>query len=97
MASGVQLQGVLDDLYVTNGTADDATLGLDYSGATPTVSVWAPTAQSVTLKRYADATTTTATDQAMTLDPASGVWIVTGDSTWDRQYYLLDVEVYVPS
>ena len=33
----------------------------------------------------------------MALDDASGVWTVTGDGSWDRHYYLLDVELYVPS
>ena len=28
---------------------------------------------------------------AMTLDAASGVWSVTGDATWNRQFYLFDV------
>ena len=33
----------------------------------------------------------------MTLDEASGVWSITGEPGWDRQYYLFEVEVYVPS
>ncbi|MCB9153736.1 MAG: pullulanase-type alpha-1,6-glucosidase, partial [Caldilineae bacterium] len=84
-------------LYVDNGTADNATLGVTYSGGAPTVSVWAPTAQSVTLKRYAASAGAEVGSHAMTLDPASGVWSVAGDSSWDRQFYLFDVEVYVPS
>ena len=32
----------------------------------------------------------------MTLDEATGVWSVTGEADWDRQYYLFEVEVYVP-
>ncbi len=91
-----QIQGVLDDLYVDNGTADVADLGVTYSGGAPTAAIWAPTAKSVTLKRYADSTTATATDHAMTLDPASGVWSVTGDASWDRRFYLFEVQVYVP-
>lgn len=95
-ASRAQIQSVLDDLYVDNGTADDAVLGVTYSSP-PTVRVWAPTAKSVTLKRYATSTGAETGSHAMTLDPASGVWSVTGDATWDRQFYLFDVEVYVPS
>lgn len=94
--SRTQIQSVLDDLYVDNGTADDAALGVTYSSP-PTVRVWAPTAKSVTLKRYATSTGAETGSHAMTLDPASGVWNVTGDATWDRQFYLFDVEVYVPS
>jgi hypothetical protein len=44
-ATGVQLQGVLDHIYVDNGTAGNATLGVSYSGKTPTVHLWAPTAK----------------------------------------------------
>ncbi len=95
--TGIQHQSVLDYLYVDNGTADLATLGVTYSGNIPTLRVWAPTAQTVTLRRYANSTTTISTTHTMTLDNNSGVWSITGDSSWDRQFYLLDVEVYVPS
>ncbi len=91
-ASRVQIQSVLDALYATN--AKSQTLGVTYSGGVPTVRVWAPTARSVTLRRYANSTTETYTAHAMTLDAASGVWSITGDSSWNRQYYLFDVEVY---
>ncbi len=96
--SRVQIQSVLDDLYVDNGTANTAALGPTYSGSVPTVHLWAPTAKSVTLKRYATSTDAETGSHAMTLDPASGVWSMTApDSSWDRQFYLFDVEVYVPS
>jgi pullulanase/glycogen debranching enzyme len=96
-ATGVQTQGVLDHLYVDNGTAAQATLGVSYSDHTPTVRVWAPTAKSVRLLRYTDASAPTATEEAMALDQASGVWSVSGEASWDRQFYLFDVEVYVPA
>ncbi len=95
--SGVQVQSVLDYLYVDNGTADNATLGVTYSGGAPTISVWAPTAQSVSLRRYADSSTATYTTHTLTRDANSGVWSVTGDVSWDREFYLLDVAVYVRS
>jgi pullulanase/glycogen debranching enzyme len=94
--SGVQIQSVLDYLYVDNGTADNALLGVTYSGGVPSVHLWAPTAQNVILRRYADSTTTSYSPHPMTRDDASGVWSVTGDATWDRQFYLFDVQVYVP-
>jgi len=94
-ATRVQIQGVLDDLYAANATTQ--TLGVSYSGAVPTVRLWAPTAKTVTLRRFASSTTTTYTDHPMTLDPTSGVWSVTGDASWDRQFYLFAVEVYVPA
>ncbi|MGQ9840646.1 MAG: hypothetical protein ACUVR4_09020 [Anaerolineae bacterium] len=94
-ATRAQIQSVLDALYAAN--AKTQTLGVAYSGGVPTVKVWAPTAKSVTLRRYADSTTTAYTSHPMSLDATSGVWSVTGDSSWDRQFYLFDVEVYVPS
>jgi pullulanase-type alpha-1,6-glucosidase len=89
IATGVQIPGVLDDLY-----ANDRDLGVSWSGDVPTVSLWAPTAKSVVLKRFADATTATATDVAMTRDATTGVWSTTGDSAWKDQFYLYDVEVF---
>jgi pullulanase len=96
-ASRVQVQGVLDDLYVTQGTAAGADLGVTYSGGAPTVRLWAPTAKSVSVQRFADSSTAVSTTHSMTLDPLSGVWSVTGDAGWDRDFYLFDVQVYVPS
>jgi pullulanase len=96
-ATRVQVQGVLDDLYVTQGTAADADLGVTYSGGAPTVRLWAPTAKSVSVQRFADSSTAVSTTHSMTLDPLSGVWSVTGDAGWDRDFYLFDVQVYVPS
>ncbi|MCS7056419.1 MAG: DUF3372 domain-containing protein, partial [Thermoflexales bacterium] len=93
-ASAVQIQGVLDALYAT--AAASQTLGVSYAGGVPTARVWAPTAQHVVLRRYATPTATVYTTHTMTLDPASGVWSVTGDATWDRQFYLFEVTVYVP-
>ncbi|MCO5196334.1 MAG: pullulanase-type alpha-1,6-glucosidase [Anaerolineae bacterium] len=94
-ATRAQIQSILDALYAAN--AKNAPLGVTYSGSVPTLKLWAPTAKSVTVRRFADATTTTFTTHPMALDDASGVWTVTGDGSWDRHYYLLDVELYVPS
>jgi pullulanase/glycogen debranching enzyme len=91
--SGVQLQSVLDQLYAT--AAVNETLGVSYSGGAPTVKVWAPTAQAVTLRRYADSSTPSYTSHPMSFNETSGVWSVTGAGAWDRHYYLFDVQVYV--
>ena len=92
VATGVQIPGVLDDLYPYSGG-----LGVTWAGGVPTVRVWAPTAKSVDLRRYADATTDTSTTDAMTRDDATGVWSVTGTAAWKGQFYLYDVEVFAPS
>ncbi|MBN1920287.1 MAG: pullulanase-type alpha-1,6-glucosidase [Anaerolineae bacterium] len=96
-ATRAQIQSVLDYLYVDNGTAETAILGVTYSGDVPTLKVWAPTAKSVSIRKYEDSSTATYTSHALSLDAASGVWSVTGIADWDRDFYLLDVEVYVPS
>ncbi len=89
-ATGVQIQGVLDDLYTYNGT-----LGISYSGGLPTLKLWAPTAKSVTMLLFDNSTTASSTAVPMTLEPTSGVWSVTGQASWDKKFYLYDVEVYV--
>ena len=40
---------------------------------------------------------TGSTTYPMTLDPATGVWRIEGGDGWTGQYYLFEVEVYVPS
>ncbi|MFN2191220.1 MAG: pullulanase-type alpha-1,6-glucosidase [Candidatus Promineifilaceae bacterium] len=92
-ATGLQIPGVLDDLYTYDGE-----LGVTWHGGVPTISVWAPTAKSVTLHLYDDSdTATTGTTVPMTLDPAYGVWSATGDGRWKDKYYLFEVEIYVHS
>ena len=91
-ATGLQIPGVLDDLY-----ANDAELGVTWHGGVPTIRVWAPTARSVTFHLFADSDpATTSSTHPMTVD-ADGVWSVTGDESWRNKYYLFEVEVYVHS
>ena len=89
IATGVQIPGVLDDLF-----ANDANLGVTWAGGVPTVRVWAPTAKSVALEVFADASTDVSTRHEMTRN-ANGVWSVTGAPGWKGRYYLFDVEVFV--
>ena len=92
-ATGLQIPGVLDDLFSYDGD-----LGVTWAGDVPTIRVWAPTAKRVSLQLYADADPATVNVPVeMTLDPATGVWSVTGDPSWKGQYYLFEVEVYVHS
>ncbi|MFP4133556.1 MAG: pullulanase-type alpha-1,6-glucosidase [Halothece sp.] len=91
-ATGLQLQGVLDDLYSYSGD-----LGVIYDRGTPTLKLWAPTAKSVTLHRYENTYPNIQSNtHEMNFNPETGVWTVVGDRSWDRQYYLYEVEVYVP-
>ena len=92
-ATGVQIPGVLDDLFSYTGS-----LGPVFAGGTPTLKVWAPTAQSVSLALFADSNPATAPALVpMTEDPATGVWSAAGAPSWNRQYYLYQVQVYAPS
>jgi pullulanase-type alpha-1,6-glucosidase len=96
-ATGLQIPGVLDDLYAEAAT--DADLGVTWNAqGAPTLRLWAPTARTVTLRLFDDPTAQAPTDTVeMTLDPNSGVWSATGEPGWDGWYYLYDVEVFVPS
>ncbi len=91
-STGIQNQGVLDDIYTYQGE-----LGVIYSNDIPALKLWAPTAKSVTLHRFVDATTkTVAAKNPMKFDPKTGVWSITGDASWNQQYYLYEVKVFTP-
>jgi pullulanase-type alpha-1,6-glucosidase len=87
-ATGLQIQGVLDDLYTYEGPLG-ASFGENF---VPTLRVWAPTARSVDLLLFDG---DTSESFPMTLDPETGVWSLTGDRTWYGRDYLYEVEVFV--
>ncbi|WTS98283.1 pullulanase-type alpha-1,6-glucosidase [Streptomyces sp. NBC_00096] len=84
-ATGVQLAGVLDDLYTTG-----AQLGPVFKDGRPTLSVWAPTAQQVALEL--DGRTV-----AMHRDDGTGVWSVRGERGWSGKPYRYAVTVWAPT
>jgi len=89
-ATSLQIPGVLDDLFTYDGP-----LGPSFDGSTPTLRLWAPTAQAVSLLLYDDGQpSTTATEVPMTAG-ASGVWSVTGNGGWYGKYYQFQVKVFV--
>lgn len=90
--SGVQIPGALDDLYQYEGS-----LGVTFESSMPTLRVWAPTAQSVTLNLFDTADSTSAKKLPMQWDSATGVWSVSGDESWNGKFYLYEVKVYAPS
>ncbi|GAA1068871.1 pullulanase-type alpha-1,6-glucosidase [Kitasatospora nipponensis] len=106
-ATGVQLPGVLDDLYA--GRAADAHLGPVYQGGGPdwawwpgrrtvTLSLWAPTAAEVSLQLYDGPTGGTPSTVALHRDDATGVWSLTRDrAQLDGRYYTYQVKVWAPS
>ncbi|MEW1903280.1 pullulanase-type alpha-1,6-glucosidase [Streptomyces sp. NPDC086147] len=87
-ATGVQTAGVLDDLYAPK--AAKAALGPVFGRHGVTLSVWAPTAQSVALEL--DGRTV-----AMRRDDASGVWSATGPKSWTGKPYRYAVKVWAPT
>ncbi len=86
-ATGVQLAGALDDLFAP---ATAARLGPVFRDGRPTLSVWAPTAQSVALELGGDRV-------PMRRDAATGVWSVTGPASWKGKAYRYAVTVFAPS
>ncbi|MBD0420036.1 pullulanase-type alpha-1,6-glucosidase [Streptomyces sp. TRM S81-3] len=86
-ATGVQIAGALDDLYAG---ATKAGLGPVFRHGRPTLSVWAPTAQSVALEIGDDTV-------RMRRDDATGVWSVTGPKSWKGKPYRYVVKVWAPS
>ena len=91
-ATGVQIPGALDELYPYDGP-----LGVTFDGAIPTLRVWAPTAQAVTLFMYDTETASYANKTPMQWDGTTGVWSLTGDESWNGKYYLYEVKVFAPS
>ncbi|WP_374214984.1 pullulanase-type alpha-1,6-glucosidase [Streptomyces longispororuber] len=87
--TGVQTQGVLDDLY--GAKAAKASLGPVFKDGRVTLSVWAPTAHDVQLELGGK-------NVAMRRDDASGVWSVTGSAkAWSGEKYRYAVTVWAPS
>ncbi|MER5445526.1 pullulanase-type alpha-1,6-glucosidase [Streptomyces sp. NPDC002764] len=86
-ATGVQIAGVLDDEYADATRAD---LGPTFHKGRPTLSVWAPTAQNVSLELDGSR-------KRMHRDDATGVWSVTGPASWKGKEYRYVVKVWAPS
>ncbi|MFE5794516.1 pullulanase-type alpha-1,6-glucosidase [Streptomyces sp. NPDC056503] len=87
-ATGVQTAGALDDLYAAKAVKAD--LGPVFDKGRPTLSLWAPTAQSVALEIDGRSV-------PMRRDDASGVWKVTGPKSWTGKPYRYVVKVWAPT
>ncbi|CAA9504525.1 MAG: GH13_13 / GH13_37 / GH13_32 / GH13 / GH13_ 14 / GH13_11 [uncultured Solirubrobacteraceae bacterium] len=91
-ATGVQIPGVLDDLYAR---AADAELGPTWPDFSPRLALWAPTAKRVELVLDPAGR---ATERRVAMRRGSdGVWRVRGTPGWRNARYAFDVTVYVPS
>ena len=90
-ATQVQTAWAIDALWTYSGP-----LGVAFDTPnTPTLRLWAPTAQAVKL-HVADATKSEIAAVAMTQD-ASGVWSATGPASWYAKYYRFEVTVFHPA
>lgn len=98
-ATSVQIAPALDSLYHYTG-ALGTTFAHDSSGAVTgvTIRVWAPTATSMQILHYPDATTANPADTVdMTYDSATGVWSYNAPASWLNTYYLYKAHVYAPT
>ena len=85
-ATGVQVPGVLDDVYADAAQAD---LGPTWRGPRPTLTLWAPTAQEVTA--------VVAGRRTPMRRQSDGTWSVTGPASWKGAAYVFDVRVWSPA
>lgn len=93
--TGVQIPGVLDDLYAD--AASDITLGVTFKKDKPTFRLWAPTAQSATLVTWEAGADGGPQRHDATWDEASGIWTVKGAKALKGDEYMWEVVVYAPS
>ncbi|WP_461475143.1 pullulanase-type alpha-1,6-glucosidase [Microbacterium sp. HJ5] len=93
--TGVQIPGVLDDLYAD--AAEDSELGVTFNKDKPTFRLWAPTAQKATLLTWDAGADGDPTRHDAAWDAASGVWSVKGDKALKGDEYLWELVVYAPS
>src|SRR5271155_5671456 len=103
-ATGMQIAGVLDDLYYypgklgvvfhhgENGWGDWP----DDENHAIKLKLWAPTAQSVSLQVF-DHELDTTPSVIVPMHEHNGVWVAGGPDSWKNKYYLYSVNVWVPS
>ncbi|WP_350347968.1 pullulanase-type alpha-1,6-glucosidase [Agromyces sp. G08B096] len=99
--TGVQVPGVLDDLYAD--AVADVELGVSWSGDEPTLRLWAPTAQDVALEVFPAGESGEPALTPAAFDADSGVWTVAGATGPDGEpvasgsEYRWSVTVYAPT
>ncbi|MFB8146507.1 pullulanase-type alpha-1,6-glucosidase [Microbacterium sp. NPDC056003] len=93
--TGVQIPGVLDDLYA-DAVADTA-LGVSFKAGKPTFRLWAPTAQQATLLTWDAGTDGDPVRHEAAWDAASGVWTVSGAKSLKGDEFLWELKVFAPS
>lgn len=104
-ATGIQIAGVLDDLYYYSGKLGVVFRHSDRRGwndwqdensGDVKLKVWAPTAQGVSLEVF-DHASDAAPSATVAMREHKGVWVAVGPSDWKDKYYLYSVNVWVPA
>ncbi|GAA1552074.1 hypothetical protein GCM10009789_02200 [Kribbella sancticallisti] len=86
-ATGVQIPGVLDDLY--GGAAAGRSYGVTWRGGAPRFTLWAPTAQKAVLL--------VGSQRVPMQRNSDGSWFVNGSRGWKNALYRYEVTVFAPS
>lgn len=94
-ATGVQIAGVLDDLFYYPGKLGVLINHDEETRNGVELALWVPTAQSVSLLLFNGAGDT-APWAVVPMQEQEGVWRAQGDTEWIGKYYLYKVSVYVP-
>jgi pullulanase len=103
-ATGLQIAGVLDDLYYYPGTLGvvfhhDERQWCDWQddeNYAVKLKLWAPTAQSVSLQIF-NYSTDPNPAKIIPMHRHGGVWVAGGDASWKNKFYLYSVKVWVPA
>jgi pullulanase/glycogen debranching enzyme len=92
-ATTLQIAGAMDDLYAA--AANETALGATISGGNTSFKLWAPTAQQVKLCSYDSGSGQATAIDAMTQDPATGIWSIAKTGDLSGKYYTYVVDVFV--
>ncbi|HEY3707708.1 MAG TPA: pullulanase-type alpha-1,6-glucosidase [Terracidiphilus sp.] len=104
-ATGLQIAGVLDDLYYYSGKLGvvfhhDENRGWhdwpDDENYAVKLKLWAPTAQKVALQLF-DHPDDAAPSTVIPMHNHNGVWVARGTGDWKNKYYLYALNVWVPA
>ncbi|XP_077244704.1 limit dextrinase isoform X2 [Tasmannia lanceolata] len=86
--TGLQLPGVLDDLFSYSGP-----LGALFTKEAVSLYIWAPTAQVVRAHIYKDPSGGNPFE-SVHLEERNGVWSIDGPRSWEGSYYVYEVSAY---
>nr|WP_316644249.1 alpha-1,6-glucosidase domain-containing protein [uncultured Roseateles sp.] len=92
-ATALQAAAALDELYAAAEQVND--LGARPGPGSTRFKLWAPTAQRVSLCRYASGSGRALSMQSMRADPATGVWSLALPGDLSGSYYNFVLEVFV--